>query len=186
MSQNARQLSARSTDSGGLLDLAYSYDANGNVSAITDYTAAGRQTRSMGYDARDRLTSVSSLLYPGGASYTYDVLDNVTRATVAGRDHVYWYDANNRLTNVLNGPGGASIIGLGYDVRGNVNNKNGNLFTEMELRRRSSEYQSAGAFATYPSCFLRRGFRWKKNIRKDYFQWRALVRHFCLYVKELG
>ena len=44
------------------------------------------------------------------------------------RDHVYWYDANNRLTNVLNGPGGPSIIGLGYDVRGNVNNKNGNLF----------------------------------------------------------
>ena len=44
------------------------------------------------------------------------------------RDHVYWYDANNRLTNVLNGPGGPSIIGLGYDVRGNVINKNGNLF----------------------------------------------------------
>ena len=44
------------------------------------------------------------------------------------RDHVYWYDANNRLANVLNGPGGPSIIGLGYDVRGNVINKNGNLF----------------------------------------------------------
>jgi len=128
MSQNARQLPARSTDSGGLLDLFYSYDANGNVSGITDYTPAARQTRSMGYDERDRLTSVSSLLYPGGASYTYDVLDNVTRATVGSRDHVYWYDANNRLTNVLNGPGGPSIIGLGYDVRGNVNNKNGNLF----------------------------------------------------------
>ena len=128
MTQNARQLPARSTDSGGVLDLAYAYDANGNVSSITDYTSAARQTRSMGYDERDRLTSVSSLLYPGGASYTYDVLDNITRATVGSRDHVYWYDANNRLTNVLNGPGGPSIIGLGYDVRGNVINKNGNLF----------------------------------------------------------
>ena len=128
MAQNARQLPERSTDSGGVLDLGYAYDRNGNVSAITDFTVAGRQSRSMGYDARDRLTSASSLLYPGGATYTYDVLDNVTRATVAGRDHVYWYDANNRLTNVLNGPGGASIIGLGYDVRGNVINKNGNLF----------------------------------------------------------
>ncbi|GEM_PF-392641 len=29
---------------------------------------------------------------------------------------------------MLNGPGGASIIGLGYDVRGNVINNNGNLF----------------------------------------------------------
>ncbi len=128
MVQNARQLPERSADSGGVLDLGYAYDRNGNVSAITDFTVAGRQSRSMGYDARDRLTSASSLLYPGGATYTYDVLDNVTRATVAGRDHVYWYDANNRLTNVLNGPGGASIIGLGYDVRGNVINKNGNLF----------------------------------------------------------
>ncbi|MQP76641.1 hypothetical protein CQ393_12145 [Stenotrophomonas sp. MYb238] len=86
MSQNARQLPEPSTDSGGVLDLGYAYDRNGNVSAITDFTVAGRQSRSMGYDARDR------------------------------------------LTNVLNGPGGASIIGLGYDVRGNVINKNGNLF----------------------------------------------------------
>ena len=82
----------------------------------------------MGYDGRDRLTGVSSPLYPGGATYAYDVLDNVTRATVAGRDHVYWYDASNRLTNVLDGPGGPSVIGLGYDARGNVNNKNGHLF----------------------------------------------------------
>ena len=128
MSQNARQLPARSTDSGGVLDLAYAYDGNGNVASITDYTAAARQTRSMGYDGRDRLTGVSSPLYPGGATYAYDVLDNVTRATVAGRDHVYWYDASNRLTNVLDGPGGPSVIGLGYDARGNVINKNGHLF----------------------------------------------------------
>ncbi|WP_082443531.1 MULTISPECIES: RHS repeat domain-containing protein [Stenotrophomonas] len=128
MTQNARQLPARSTDSGGVLDLAYAYDGNGNVASITDYTAAGRQTRSMGYDGRDRLTGVTSPLYPGGATYTYDVLDNVTRATVAGRDHVYWYDASNRLTNLLDGPGGPSVIGLGYDARSNANNKNGYLF----------------------------------------------------------
>jgi len=56
------------------------------------------------------------------------VLDNIPRATVAGRDHVHWYDASNRLTNVLDGPGGPSVIGLGYDARGNMNNKNGHLF----------------------------------------------------------
>ncbi|WP_153193508.1 hypothetical protein [Stenotrophomonas sp. MYb238] len=71
---------------------------------------------------------MTSPLYSGGATYAYDVLDNITRATVAGRDHVYWYDANNRLTNVLDGPGGPSVIGLGHDARGNVNNKNGHLF----------------------------------------------------------
>ena len=43
----------------------------------------------MGYDGRDRLKSVTSPLYPGGATYAYDVLDNITRATVAGCNHVY-------------------------------------------------------------------------------------------------
>lgn len=128
MAQNARQLPARSTDSLGVLDLGYAYDGNGNVASITDHTSLGRQTRSMGYDGRDRLLTVSSPLYPGGATYAYDVLDNLTRVTVAGRDHRYVYDANNRLTNVTNGPGGPSVVGLGYDARGNLNNRNGQVF----------------------------------------------------------
>ncbi|KRD76855.1 hypothetical protein [Lysobacter sp. Root983] len=40
------------------------------------------------------------------------------------REHTYWYDAKNRLTNVQNA-GGATVTGLGYDVQGNLNNKNG-------------------------------------------------------------
>ncbi|MCA0198709.1 MAG: hypothetical protein LCH59_11430 [Proteobacteria bacterium] len=39
----------------------------------------------MAYDNRDRLLTVASPLYPGGATYAYDVLDNLTRVTVAGR-----------------------------------------------------------------------------------------------------
>ena len=128
LTQNTRQLPARSTDSGGVLDLAWSYDANGNVASITDYTSAGRQTRSMTYDNRDRLLTVASPLYPGGATYAYDALDNLTRVSVAGRDHRYLYDASNRLTSVTDGPGGPSVIGLGYDVRGNVTNRNGQLY----------------------------------------------------------
>jgi len=128
MSQNARQLPARSTDSGGVLDLAYAYDANGNVASITDHTSAGRQTRSMTYDGRDRLLAVASPLYPGGATYAYDVLDNLTRVTVAGRDHRYLYDANNRLTTITSGAGGPSVGGLSYDVRGNLANRNGQVY----------------------------------------------------------
>ena len=128
MTQNARQRPARSTDSGDVLDLAYAYDANGNVASISDHTSLGRQTRSMGYDGRDRLLTVASPLYPGGATYAYDVLDNLTRVTVAGRDHRYLYDASNRLTNVTQGAGGPSVMGLGYDVRGNLNNRNGQVY----------------------------------------------------------
>ena len=47
---------------------------------------------------------------------------------MAGRDHRYLYDASNRLANVTDGPGGPSVIGLGYDVRGNVTNRNGQLY----------------------------------------------------------
>ncbi|WP_235566496.1 RHS repeat-associated core domain-containing protein, partial [Lysobacter sp. Root667] len=37
------------------------------------------------------------------------------------------YDTNNRLTNVQNS-GGASVVGLSYDVQGNLNNKNGQQY----------------------------------------------------------
>ena len=82
MTQNARQLPARSTDctttgtcssANQRLDLSYGFDANGNVSQITDNTTGGRQTRAMSYDGLDRLTQTTSLMF-GTATYAYDVL----------------------------------------------------------------------------------------------------------------
>jgi RHS repeat-associated protein len=140
MTQNARQLPSLSVD-GTVLNLTTTFDANGNVSAITDGTAAARQTRSMVYDQLDRLTSTTSPMF-GTASYVYDTLDNLKRATVSGgpqaRDHYYCYDTidnTNRLTFVRSGPvcsgTGASfaVTNLGYDVQGNVLNKNGAFYT---------------------------------------------------------
>ena len=44
-------------------------------------------------------------------------------------DRYYCYDARNLLTNVKTGScNGATVIGLGYDDRGNVNNKNGQFY----------------------------------------------------------
>jgi hypothetical protein len=133
MTQNARQLPVRSTDVGGgtALDLAYAFDKNSNVSSITDYVD-GRQTRTMTYDGLDRLLTTSSVMFGGDnlARYTYDTLDNIKTLKVGGnRDHTYSYGAtNNQLLNVLNTAGGASVVGLAYDVRGNVINKNGQVF----------------------------------------------------------
>lgn len=140
MTQNARQLPIRSTDcvragctvaADKRLDLSYGFDKNGNVSQITD-NIAGRQSRSMVYDGLDRLTSISSAMF-GRATYAYDVLDNLTRVNVAGgsaaRNHFYCYDAKWQLTNVKTGScSGASVIGLGYDVQGNLKNKNGKVY----------------------------------------------------------
>jgi len=92
MTQNARQLPERSTDcavagasctsTNKRLDLAYAYDAVGNVSGITD-NRNGRQTRSMAYDGLDRLTQTISPMF-GTASYAYNALDNLTSVGVTG------------------------------------------------------------------------------------------------------
>ena len=132
MTQNARQLPARSTDSGGgnPLDLAYAYDAHANVAGITDHVN-GRQTRALTYDGLDRLTQATGPSF-GTATYAYNVLDNLTTLKVTAgnhvRDHSYHYDASNRLTSVTNNVGGATMVGLAYDAQGNLANKNGQVF----------------------------------------------------------
>ncbi|KAF1714291.1 hypothetical protein CSC71_04445 [Pseudoxanthomonas sangjuensis] len=141
MTQNARQLPARSLDcivagctaaADKRLDLSYSFDKNANVSQIVD-GIDGRQTRGMSYDGLDRLTQTTSNMF-GTAGYSYDVLDNLTQVNVGGgskaRNHYYCYDTNWRLGNVKTGScAGATVIGLGYDVQGNLANKNGTLYS---------------------------------------------------------
>lgn len=129
LAQNARQLPDQSVDSGGVLNDSYDYDANGNVAAISDGLAGARGNRTMSYDGLDRLTAATSPMFPGGTLYEYDKLDNLTRVKAPGRDHYYCYDAHKWLTNVKTGScSGTSVIGLGYDERGNLANKNGQLY----------------------------------------------------------
>ncbi|GAB3383475.1 RHS repeat domain-containing protein [Lysobacter fragariae] len=145
LTQNTRGLPEKSCDAFGacgsaaVLNDSYDFDANGNVAAISDGVGiTQRGNRTMTYDGLDRLkTAVSPMFGATGASYSYDVLDNLTRVTVGGtaaRDQYYCYDsigtgATWRLTNVKTGScSGASVIGLGYDVQGNLANKNGQGF----------------------------------------------------------
>lgn len=128
MTQNARQLPARVIDA-NVLDNAYSYDNVGNVSGIGDGLDASRN-RTMQYDGMDRLIEAISPAFGGDGvmRYTYDVLDNLRSAKLAGlKDHTYWYDSSNRLTNVQDSAG-ATTIGLGYDPQGNLSNRNGQVF----------------------------------------------------------
>lgn len=129
--QNTRGLPDRRRDALGAvvaLDDHYDYDGNGNVVAISD-GLGGRGHRTMAYDGLDRLRSVVSPMF-GSATYAYDALDNPTRHRITGgnapRDHHYCYDASWRLTNVKTGScAGASVVGLAYDVQGNLSNRNG-------------------------------------------------------------
>jgi len=136
--QNARGLPSSSCDAYGacgaaaVLNDGYGYDRNGNVAAITDGRTGNRGNRTMTYDGLDRLTGTVSPMF-GTATYAYDVLDNLTRvqvgatANLAARDHHYCYDSNTRrLSNVkTSGCSGATVIGLEYDVQGNLANRNG-------------------------------------------------------------
>ncbi len=136
MTQNARQLPSQSTD-GSVLKLATTFDANGNVTAITDNTPAARQTKTMAYDGLDRLTSASSPMF-GTASYAYDALDNLTQVSLSGgslpRTQYYCYTASNQVAFVRSGPqctGNASpvLTALTYDLQGNLASKNGTGYT---------------------------------------------------------
>ncbi|MFS8436584.1 RHS repeat protein [Xanthomonas campestris pv. campestris] len=127
LGQNVRGLPDRSTDLAGgtaVLDDGYDYDAVGNVMAISDGVTGGNTSRDMTYDGLDRLKTVTSAAF-GDASYNYDALDNLQAAKVGTRDRMHVYDGNNRLTNVVDAVGGATLVGLSYDVQGNLNNRNG-------------------------------------------------------------
>lgn len=126
MVQNERQLPSQVADSSGVLDNSYEYDVSGNVVRIAD-NLDGARTRAMAYDHLDRLVQATSPAFGGDGTfrYTYDVVDNLRSAALAGgKDHVYWYDSRNRLTNVQNS-GGATTLGLVYDVQGNLSARNG-------------------------------------------------------------
>ena len=128
MTQNARQLPRGINN--GTVDLLYDYDNNGNPVAIRDVNAvqgAYSGNRDLGYDGLDRLTS-AHLHWRLSQSFAYDVFDNIRRKSdTSGAIRAYWYDANNRLTNVRN-ESGASIAGFGYDVQGNLQNNSGQTY----------------------------------------------------------
>lgn len=120
---------ASSCSSSAVINDGYDYDQNANVAAISDGRTGNRGHRTMTYDALDRLTQVVSPMF-GTAAYSYDALDNLTRVKLTGgnqiRDHYYCYDAKWQLTNVKTGScSGATVMGLGYDLQGNLANRSG-------------------------------------------------------------
>ena len=128
MTQNARQLPARTTDA-GVLDFDTRFDANGNVTDIYDLAQGSFYNRHMYYDGLDRLKDAGSWVFGGDAwhHFTYDALDNIKSWKLAGvKDYAnYYYEpGRNRLTNIQDSTG-ASIVGLEYDLQGNLSNKNG-------------------------------------------------------------
>ena len=126
MQQNARQLPERAVDS-GVLGHFTAYDAVGNVVTIRDLVLGAHFDRHLSYDGLNRLTAAGSGSFGGNAwhQFTYDALDNLRSWQLPGvKDHQYWYDARNRLTNVRDSHGNTTM-GLSHDVQGNLAVRNG-------------------------------------------------------------
>ena len=126
MVQNARQLPASSTDTGGALSQQFTYDRNGNVTGVTDALDSAR-SKTMTYDSLDRLTSATSTSFGGNGThqFAYDPLDNLRSWTLGGvKDQSnYVYGADNRLAQVKN-TGGGIVHSFGYDPQGNASARN--------------------------------------------------------------
>ena len=188
--QNVRQLPSRTSDcvsgscdsAGGRVDLSLTYDAAGNVVAITD-NVDGRQTRAMSYDGLDRLTHATSLMF-GAASYTYNALDNLTSLNVTAgtlaRNYVYAYESGtNRLGGVKDAATGATVVGFGYDVQGNLQNRNGvghdfdfgNRLREVVNKEVGYAYDGHGRRVRAVSGYMNprtRGFMYDKEGKLTY------------------
>src|SRR5690606_32252575 len=139
LTQNARGLPVTSCDFAGssctasaVLRDSYDYDQHGNVAAISDGLTGNRGHRDMTYDALDRRPHAVSPTFDTD-NCTDSVLDNLQTVQVTGgpkaRNPTYVYDARNQLTIVTNTSNGFTLVGLGYDPQGNLDNKIGVAYT---------------------------------------------------------
>jgi len=125
MTPNTRQLPMQSLSTrlgATLIDDRYHYDENGNVTEILDFVEP-TFTRSMDYDALDRLKHVSvGSNFWNSSDYTYDALDNIRTAKQGARQFRYVYDNTKRLSQMYD-PTGSHHIDFDYNPVGDVTSK---------------------------------------------------------------
>lgn len=121
LTQTTRKLPDRLTDSGGavVFDEDLNYDQNGNVETITDARDASF-SRTLSYDAQDRLTAAQGVWGQGAMSY--DGADNLKTQTIGTKSYTYNY--TNQKLQTITDPN-QTLISFGYDAKGNQTQKNG-------------------------------------------------------------
>lgn len=152
MSQNARQLPARSTDTGGALDHEYGYDRSGNVLSTIDHND-GTRSRWMVYDGLDRLTDAGSVVFGGDHwhRFTYDQLDNLRSWKLAGVKDFgnYEYDVNSNRLTAIKTTSGNPLHSFAYDPQGNRTSKDSSTNYNFDLGNRLRGVTWPGAAESY-------------------------------------
>jgi YD repeat-containing protein len=149
--KNARNLLSNFTfGKGGVPNLSedLAYDANGNVTQITDESGANQRSKSMSYDGLNRLVSATAGQLWGTESYTYDTLNNIRTLTNSSGTNTYNYDGSNLLVSISNA--GAPLHAFQYDARGNTSGKDGQALT-FDLANRLTSIPGKGAY-TYDAA----------------------------------
>ncbi len=154
LQQNLRRLPQRILDErmsgssvvGSLRDESYSFDANGNLTNIGDLVDTAN-SRTLGYDAQDRLTQANGHWGPG--TLTYDGADNLRTqflGTGIVKRYSYTYD-QEKLQSISNNC--TPLIGFAYDARGNQTQKSGQQFLFDRANRLVEVRQGNAAIARY-------------------------------------
>ena len=120
----------------------YAYDANGNVTGITDQQEAVFN-RTLGYDDLDRLTSANAPSVWGSATYAYDPVDNLRAATVGTRATVMNFGSTNQLASITTS---GSTANYSFDAGGNLTAKGQQTFG-FDLGNRLTWSSLGGSYA---------------------------------------
>ena len=99
----------------GIQNLAYSYDPNGNITAIADQLDPTK-SKSYGYDPLDRLSSAQGPW--GSLAYTYDGVGNRLKESNE-EETLYSYQANRLMSTT-----GQKPYAFTYDANGNTTAEN--------------------------------------------------------------
>jgi RHS repeat-associated protein len=107
----------------------YSYDANSNVTSITDLVSPVYSITNMTYDGVERLKTANG--YWGAGSFNYDAKGNITYKKLGAQVINYTYDTNNKLTGIS----GSLNQSFSYDSRGNITNNGIRAFSFNSANR---------------------------------------------------
>jgi RHS repeat-associated protein len=126
---------------GGVLDLAYGFDNNGNILSLTNNLDTSKN-KTYGYDALDRLQGATGPW--GSLGWTYDKVGNRLSQTGADPSTYTYTSGTDRLSSVM----GALNKTLGYDANGNTTADNSRIYTYNQNNRMIQAFEG-GILGSY-------------------------------------
>lgn len=148
---NARQLTSQIHYWSGFTHN-FSHDANGRISAIDDVLDSSRD-RSYSYDLLGRLKTANGEW--GGATFTYDARNNLTRKQLGSRVVEIQFNSKNQVSRARDTADGNTWQSYAHDTRGNVTDNGPINFTYDAAMQPVAIFGAESAAFTYDGLFSR-------------------------------